>query len=158
MKSSEHFTSHSRLSHYHVLLLYFLISIPTASSQPKIFEVERLALDVTKTFNSCWNWLLSSDFHKQFYLHKLFTTHFIYYLFRTLHQVTYSAYVHLFDLLSFFQQSNDKTQVLLFPPKVLCCFMFWIVLFVFLNHLSIQYTPNPLFPSKFLLFFPNAIP
>ena len=34
--------------------------------------------------------------------------------------------------------------------------MFWIVLFMFLNHLSIPYTPNPLFPSNFLLFFSNA--
>ena len=37
-------------------------------------------------------------------------------------------------------------------------FMFWIVLFMFLNHLSIPHTPNPLFPSNFLLFFPNAFP
>ena len=37
-------------------------------------------------------------------------------------------------------------------------FMFWIVLFMFLNHLSIPHTPNPLFPSIFLLFFPNAFP
>ena len=36
--------------------------------------------------------------------------------------------------------------------------MLWIVLFMFLNHLSIPYTPNPLFPSNFLLFFPNTFP
>ena len=36
--------------------------------------------------------------------------------------------------------------------------MFWIVIFVFLNHLNIPHTPNPLFPSNFLLFFPNAFP
>ena len=37
-------------------------------------------------------------------------------------------------------------------------FMFWIVLFMFLNHKSIPHTPNPLFPSNFLLFFPNTFP
>ena len=85
--------------------------------------MERLALDVTNTFNSYRNWLWSSDFHKQFYLHKLFTTHFIFYPFRALHQVTYSTSLHLFHLFSFFQQSNDKTQVLLFPLKVLCFYV-----------------------------------
>ena len=122
MKSNEHFTSQSRLSHYSVLLLFLLLSTSPASSQPKIFEVERMTLDVTKMFKSYRNWLWSSDFHKQFYLQKPFTTHFIFYLFQTLHQVAYSAYVHLFDLLSFFQQSTDKARVLLFPSKVLCCF------------------------------------
>ena len=34
--------------------------------------------------------------------------------------------------------------------------MFWIVLFMFLNHLSIPHTPNPLFHP--VSFFPNAIP
>ena len=85
--------------------------------------MKRLALYVTITFNLYRNWLWSSDFHKQFYLYKLFTTHFIYYLFRTLHQVTYSSYLHIFHLFSLFQQSNDKTQVLLFPPKVLRFFV-----------------------------------
>ena len=112
--------------------------------------MERLALDVTKTFNSCWNWLWSSDLHKQFYLHKPFTTHFIFYLFQALHQVTYSAYVHLFHLLSFFQQSNDKTQVLLFPSKVLCFYILDCVVHIS-NHLNIPHTPNPLFhPISFL--------
>ena len=36
--------------------------------------------------------------------------------------------------------------------------MFWIVLFVFLNHLNIPHTPNPLFPSNFLFSFPNTFP
>ena len=35
--------------------------------------------------------------------------------------------------------------------------MFWIVLFMFLNHLRIPHTPNPLFSSNFLLFFPKKI-
>ena len=104
-----------------------------------------MTLDVTKTFNSCWNWLWSSDLHKQFYLHKLFTTHFVFYLFRTLHQVTYSTYLQLFHLFSFFQQSNDKTQVLLFPPKVLCWFYVLDCIVHVSNHLNILHTPNPLF-------------
>ena len=120
--------------------------------------MERLALDVTKTFNSCWNWLWSSDFHKQFYLHKLFTTHFIFYLFQTLHQVTYFTYLHLFHLFSFFQQSNDKTQVLLFPPKVLCCFY----VLGCIVHVSKSFEhpthSKSTFPSYFLLFFPNTFP
>ena len=37
-------------------------------------------------------------------------------------------------------------------------FMFWIVSFMFLNHLNIPHTPNSLFPSSFLLFFPNTLP
>ena len=37
-------------------------------------------------------------------------------------------------------------------------FMFWIVLLMFLNHFSIPHTPNPLFPSNFLHFFPNTFP
>ena len=65
---------------------------------------------------------------------------------------------HLILLFSFFQQSNDKTQVLLFPPKSFVLFMFWIVLFMFPNHKSIPHTPNPLFPSNFFLSFPNAFP
>ena len=36
--------------------------------------------------------------------------------------------------------------------------MFWIVIFVFLNHLNIPHTPNPLVPSNFLLLFPNTFP
>ena len=157
MKSSEYFTSHFRLSHYPVLLLFFILSSYPASFQLKIFEVERVALDVTNTFNSCWNWPWSSEFHKQFYLHKLFTTHFIFYLFRILHPVTYSTYLPLFHLFSFFQQSNDKTQVLLFPPKVLCFYVLGCIVHVS-NHLNIPHTPNPLFPSNFLLFFPNTFP
>ena len=43
-------------------------------------------------------------------------------------------------------------------PKSLVVIMFWIVLYMFLNHSSIQHTPNPLFPSNFLLFFPNTFP
>ena len=37
-------------------------------------------------------------------------------------------------------------------------YMFWIVLFMFLNHLNIPHTPNPLVPSNFILSFPNAFP
>ena len=40
--------------------------------------------------------------------------------------------------------------------KSFVAFMFWIVLFVFLNHLNIQHTPNPLFHP--VSFFPNAFP
>ena len=36
-------------------------------------------------------------------------------------------------------------------------FMFWIVLFMFLNHLSIPHSKSA-FPSNFLPFFPNAFP
>ena len=81
----------------------------------------------------------------------------IYYLFQALHQVTYSTYLTLFHLFSFFQQSNDKTQVLLFPPKVLCFYVLGCIVHVS-NHLNIPHTPNPLFPSNFLLFFPNTFP
>ena len=93
--------------------------------------MKRLALDVTKTFNSCWNWLWSSDFHKQFYLHKLFTTHFIFYLFRALHQVAYSTYLHLFHLFSFFNNQMTKLKYCYSHPKSFI-FMFWIVLLMFL--------------------------
>ena len=34
--------------------------------------------------------------------------------------------------------------------------MFWIVLFMFQKSFEHPHTPNPLFPSNFLLFFPNA--
>ena len=116
-----------------------------------------MTLDVTKTFNSCWNWLWSSDFNKQFYLHKLFTTHFVFYLFRTLHQVTYSTYLHLFHLFSFFQQSNDKTQVLLFPPKVLCFYVLDCNIRVSKSFEHPTHSKST-FPSNFLLFFPNTLP
>ena len=116
-----------------------------------------MTLDVTKTFNSCWNWLWSSDFHKQFYLHKLFTTHFVFYLFQTLHQVTYSSYLHLFHLFSFFQQSNDKTQVLLFPPKVLCFYVLDCNIRVSKSFEHPTHSKST-FPSNFLLFFPNTFP
>ena len=166
MKSSEHFTSHFRLSHYSVLLLYFLLPPLPASSQFKIFKEERLTLDVTKTFNLYRNWLLSSDLHKQYYLHKLFTTHFVFYLFRTLHQVTYPSYLLLFHLFSFFQQSNDKTQVLLFPKTQVLLFPLKVLCYFYvldcIVHVSKSFQ-HPIhskstFPSNFLLFFPSAIP
>ena len=119
--------------------------------------MKRLALDVTITFNSCWNWLWSSDFHKQYYLHKPFTTHFVFYLFQTLHQVTYPSYLHLFHL--FFSFNNQLTKLkYCYSHLKSFVFMFWIVIFVFLNHLNIPHTPNPLFPSNFLLLFPNTFP
>ena len=119
--------------------------------------MERLALDVSKTFNSYRNWLWSSDFHKQLYLHKPFTTHFIFYLFRTLHQVTYSTYLHLFRLFSFYQQSTDKTQVLLFPPKVLWFYVLDCIVRVSKSFEHPIHSKST-FPSNFLLSFPKAFP
>ena len=116
-----------------------------------------MTLDVTITFNSCWNCLWSSGFHKQYYLHKPFTTHFIFYLFRALHHVAYSTYL-LYS--TYFLSFNNQLKKLKYCYSHLksFVFMFWIVLFMFLNHLNIPHTPNPLFPSTFLLFFPNAFP
>ena len=90
----------------------------------------------------------------------IFTNHslLIFYLFRTLHLVAYSTYLLLFHLFSFFQQSTDKTQVLLFPLKVLCCFY---VLGCIVNvSKSFQHSTHSksTFSSNFLLFFPNAFP
>ena len=116
-----------------------------------------MTLDVTKTFNSCWNWLWSSDFHKQFYLQKLFTTHFVFYLFRALHHVAYSTYLPLFHLFSFFQQSNDKTQVLLFLLKVLCFYVLDCIVHVSKSFEHPTHSKST-FPSNFLLFFPNTFP
>ena len=114
-------------------------------------------MDVTKTFNLYRNWLLSSDFHKQFYLHKLFTTHFIFYPFRTLNQVTYFTYLLIFHLFSFFQQSNDKTQVLLFPHKVLCFYVLDCIVHVSKSFEHPTHSKST-FSYNFLLFFPHIFP
>ena len=102
-------------------------------------------------------WLWSSDFHKQFYLHKPFTTHFIFYPFQALHQVVYSTFLPLFFLFSFFQQSNDKTQVLLFPLKVLCFYILDCIIRVSKSFEHPTHSKST-FPSKFLLSFPNTFP
>ena len=88
---------------------------------------------------------------------KLFTTHFIFYLFRTLHQVTYPTYLHLFHLFSFLKQSNNNTQVLLFTLKVLCFYVLDCIVHVsksFDHPTHSKFT----FPSNFLPFFPNTFP
>ena len=116
------------------------------------FEVKRLALDVTITFNLYRNWLWSSDFHKQYYLHKPFTTHFVFYLFQTLHQVTYPSYLHLFHL--FFSFNNQMTKLkYCYSHLKSFVFMFWIVLFMFL----IIWTSHTL-QSHFSIHFPSFLP
>ena len=47
-------------------------------------------------------------------------------------------------LIFFFSTINWQNSSIVIPTKSFV-FMFWIVLFVFLNHLNIPHTPNPLF-------------
>ena len=81
----------------------------------------------------------------------------IYYLFRTLHQVTYPTYLLLFHLFSFFQQSTEKTQVLLFPPKVLCFYVLDCVVRVSTSFQHPTHSKST-FSYNFLPFFPNTLP
>ena len=63
----------------------------------------------------------------------------------------------LFHLFSFFQQSIDKTQVLLFPPKVLCFYVLDRVVHVSKSFEHSTHSKST-FPYNFLLFFPNTLP
>ena len=83
-----------------------------------------------------------------------FTNNFIF----TNYQVTYSTYLHLFHLFSFFQQSYCKTKVLLFPPKVLC----WFYVLDCIVHVSKSFE-HPIhskftFSIQFPSFLPKCIP
>ena len=159
MKSSEHFNSHFRLSHYPVLLLFFLLSSYPASSLPKYSKWnDWLWMSPKRSIYieiGCDPVIFTNNFI--FTNYSLFTTHFIFYLFRTLHQVTYSTYLPLFHLFSFFQQSNDKTQVLLFPSKVLCFYVLDCIVHVSKSFEHPTHSKST-FPSKFLLSFPNTFP
>ena len=63
----------------------------------------------------------------------------------------------LFHLFSFSQQSNDKTQVLLFPLKVLCFYILDCIIRVSKSFEHPTHSKST-FSSNFLLFFPNAFP
>ena len=156
MKSSEHFTSHSRLSHSPVLLLFFLLLTPSASSQPKYSKwnawlwmspKRSIRIEIGFDIVIFTNNFKFTNYHYSFHL-------------LSLPNPTPSNLPHISPFISlafFFQQSNDKTQVLLFPLKVPCCF-YVLNCIVHVSKSFKHHTPQIHFSIQFPSFLPKCIP
>ena len=92
--------------------------------------------------------------------YSLLTIHYSFH-FLSLPSPSPSSLLHIppfIPLIFFFQQSNDKTQVLLFPSKALCCFYVLDCIVHVSKSFEHPTHSKSTFPSNFLLFFPNTLP